>query len=540
MRRFTQVLLPLVGCVAAFAAGAWFSIERPGEERLAASANVGLKTVSRNEPGFSSDEEMLTVIMSALSEGDPLLRAHELHNALSRLSSGEFGILFDKAVQIEDRDRRGTLLGVLLARWAIVDPTGAEAAVSPYLKRYRSSMRNDWRSADTAVCMAWAGALPERALAEALAAFGARWAIDTAGWAIDSSAERDPVRQLELLAQFPANWLRDSFCESAIKALAEKDCAAAEARLDLLSKPQRRASVQSEILGKLAERDPAAALARLAALAPNLKPGADNFRLVTAVLRAAAKKDPTAAFEAVKGLPERFKTEAFRLVFAGWAQGHLDDALAWAEATGGDQSGAKSSLSYIAFSIDRDKTLAWLRTQPASSERDVMLTGGIRSAPVVEKLQLYDELTPRAKAEAAAMLVRSCFEKSPSFPADQIEPWINAQPPGPARKGAIQAFAYHQTPTSENVEALANQWSSGPDRDAALRGICSSIYDKDPQRALVFARRIGAHEVRESALENIAQSWLYRDESAARAWITSTPELSTDEKRVILRQFDER
>jgi hypothetical protein len=97
-------------------------------------------------------------------------------------------------------------------------------------------------------------------------------------------------------------------CEIAIKALAEKDCAAAEARLDLLSEPRLRTRLQSAILGKLAERDPAAALARLVAFGPDLKRSEDGFRLVTAVLRPAAEKDPAVAFKR-SGLPDRRRTE---------------------------------------------------------------------------------------------------------------------------------------------------------------------------------------------------------------------------------------
>jgi hypothetical protein len=482
----------------------------------------------------------LSVIMSAVSEDEPLLRAHRLHDALSRLSSAELGVLFGKALQVEDRARRSALLSVLLARWAIVDPTAVDVAVRPYLDRSRRKLRMDPRSADTAVCLAWAGALPERALTEAMTAPEARWAGEMARAAIGSLAEGDPVRQLELLAGLPASRLRDQMCKTAIEALVKKDCAAAEAHLDLLSEPRLRASVQSMILGKLAERDPAAALARLAAFAPDLKTGVDGFQLVAAVLAVAARKDPDAALEAVNGLPDGLKKWALHSALEGWAQGHLDDALAWAAANGVDQPDAKLYLSYVAFAIDRGKALAWLRTQPASSERDAMLRNGMWRATVEEMLQLYAELTPRGKAEAAAAdsLIRSYFNSRPSSPADEIEPWINALPPSPARKMAIRQFAYFQAQRSGEVDALADRWASGPDRDAALRGI--SWFLSDPQRALDFARRIGAPETRESVFEYIAQSWFNSDESAARAWITGTQELSAEQKRVILRQFDER
>jgi hypothetical protein len=557
MRRFAHFALPLLGFLIALATGAWFSIERRAaafsagvDQRLAAAPNGTPAPASERERAFPSDAEMLTEIMSAVSEEEPLLRAHRLHDALNRLNSAELAVLFEKAVQVEDRDQRGALLQVLLTRWASIDPTVADAAVRPYRDRFRTTLRNDWRSLDTAVCVAWAGALPERALAEAMAAPNAQWARQMAQAAIQSLAEGDAVRQLEALTRLPASRLRAEMCETAIKALAEKDSAAAEARLDLFPDPRQRARVQSEILGKLAERDPAAGLARLAALAPDLMRNTDGMRLVNAVLRAAATKDAAAALAAVNGLAEELQTHALGSALAGWAGEHPIDALTWASANGVDLSETKAfvhfgdnggvgwnSLLNVAFDSDRSKTLAWLRAQPASPERDSMLRDGIWSGTVEEKFQIFAELTPQGQADAAATVVQSSLRNG----IEQIEPWVKALSAGAARKSAIQSLAmYYANNTPERIEALADEWPAGPDRDAALRGIVSSFSNNDPRRAMEFARRVSAPEARQSTFESIAQNWLYRDEPTARAWITSAPELSAEQKRVLLRQFDER
>jgi len=59
--------------------------------------------------------------------------------------------LFARAVQVEDRDRRGAVLTALLARWAAIDLPAAAAAVKPYRDRLRSLMRIPWQSLDGAV-----------------------------------------------------------------------------------------------------------------------------------------------------------------------------------------------------------------------------------------------------------------------------------------------------------------------------------------------------------------------------------------------------
>jgi hypothetical protein len=46
--------------------------------------------------------------------------------------------------------------------------------------------------------------------------------------------------------------------------------------------------------------------------------------------------------------------------------------------------------------------------------------------------------------------------------------------------------------------------------------------------------------IREASFERIAQTWMFTNHAGARAWITSTPDLSAEQKRVLLRQADER
>ena len=555
MRRLARFALPLLVFAAGRGAGAWFSISRRAADfsagvvqRLAENADAAPAPIAKNARAFSSDEEMLTAMMSAVAEDEPLLRAHRLHDLLGRLGPAELAPLFDRVVRVEDLERRGAVLSAVLARWAALDPAGAAVAVRPYLDRFRATARRDWRGADTAVNAAWAQAQPEAALAEAMAAPDAPWAEATASAAIGSLAEGDPARQLGVLAHLPGSRMRDAMCENAIRSLAEKDTAAAEAGLELLTEPRQRARVQSEILGKLAERDATAALARLAALAPDLTPGTEGTRLVSAVLRAAAKKDPAAALAAVDGVPEELRTQALGAALVGWAGEHPVDALTWAAANGvdvaeakatvffGDGFGGSNSLLETAFENDHAKTLAWLRAQPVSAARDEMLRDGLSRGTTEERLEIYVDLTPAGRAGATEYVVRSLYQDNPQ----RAEAWAKAQPVGVARQAAITSIAAFQGSNApERLDALADAWPAGADRDAALRGIVWSSYN-EPQRGFSFARRVGDPAMREELLEHTARSWLYRDEPAARAWLAGATEFSAEQKRVLLRQFDER
>jgi hypothetical protein len=368
--------------------------------------------------------------------------------------------------------------------------------------------------------------------------------------AMRSLAGGEPAQQLDALARMPANRLRDTMCRNAIKALAEKDSEAAEAHLDLLPEPRQRALLRADILGKLAERDPSAGLARLAELAPDLTLGTVSSKLVTLVLRAAAQKDPNAALAVIKGIPEDLRTQAVGAALVGWAGEHPIDALTWAAGNGfsisetrtplflGESAGIVwQSLLGMAFQRDREKTLAWLRAQLASPERDAMLSEGIWSHTPDGALQIYEDLSAEGRAVVASRVVQSSLPNG----NDSVVQWIKTQPEGAARKHAIWAHALIQAGNSpERIETLADDWPAGPDRDAALRGIVWSLSQNDARRGLDFARRISGGAARESAFENIARSWLSRDRAAARAWVTGAPELSAEQKRVLLREFDER
>jgi hypothetical protein len=503
-----------------------------------------------NARAFPSDEEMLTAIMSAVADEGPLRRAHRLHELLGHLNSAELAVLFDHAVQVDDRERRSLLLPTLLARWATLDPAAAAAAVRPYRDRLRAMTRHPWQTLDAAVDEAWTRAQPEPALAEAMAAPDAPWARRTAGVAIEMLAEDDPARQLDTLSRLPASRLRGELCEGAIRNLANTDSAAAEARLDLISDPRRRARVHGEVLARLAGRDLAAGLARLAELAPDLQPGIGSTQLVTSVLLAAGKKDSAAALAALDGLPEELRKPALGAVLVGWTERDPMEALEWAAANGVDVNEAKAvgdfgdngfgswrTAIHAALDHDRDKLLDWLRTQPASPERDASFMTAIWRGTDEQRLGIYADLTPEGRLAAVGNVLDG-------FATDKIDraiAWVNSLPPGPERNSAIAAFANRQIENAPGqIATLADQWPAGPERDSALRAVATSVARNDPPQALDFARRVSGAIDRETAFASIANNWLGRDETVARAWLTATPELTAAEKRVILRQFAER
>lgn len=549
-------ILAIVALGAGLGCGRWLaSGVRGGESAAVASARLGKSAdaaalVEGSETrAFSTDEEMLTAIMSAVAEEEPLRRAHQLQGLLGRLGEAELAALFARSVRLEDYERRELLLSALLGRWAALDPAAATAAARPFRDRFRATARADWRGVDQAVYAAWTQAQPEAALAEAVAAPDASWAHSTVFNALAVLARGDPKAKLALLADLPAGRLRDAVSQHEIRSLAETDSAAAEAGIALLTEPRLRARMQAEVLGKLAARDPAAALARLAAAAPGLTGGREGVRLVTAVLKAAATQDPAAALAAVGDLPEDLQTQGRGAALVGWAEKQPSAALEWAAAHGVDVAGTRAmvdhgseeflgwnSLVGIALEKDRVATLAWLRTQPASVVRDGMLREALWRGTGEERLAAYAELTPVGRAGAIGSVVEAIYAEEPQ----RAEALVKAQPPGAARQSAISSLASVQAVrVPEERSAVAEAWPVGPDRDAALRGLSWGLYNDAPQ-ALTLVRRISDPALREATFERVAESWSYRDAPAARAWLATTTDLSPNQKRALLREWDER
>lgn len=523
--------------------GASFGQRQHGE--IAPTVMAGTMGSGRR---FATQEEMLTAIMGALTEDEELRRDYLLQEALGGLGSAELEKLFQHAVKVEDRERRDTLLTAVMARWAKIDPAGATAAARPYIELGGKNSYG-WRSLETAVVGAWARAMPEAAMAAASAAPdmpGAAVMVQNAG---SKLGEDDPLRRFEAVMRLPESQLRNSQCEIALRALAEKDSAAAEARLGMVRDPWKRDALHAEILRKLAKRDPSAALARLAELGPNLTTGSLGTLLVSAVLHDMGEQNPTQALAGAERLPEELRSRALGAALVGWARKEPRAALEWAASQGLDVASLKSTGSFSAnmvswsslvmasFGNDYAGTLDWLRTQPASVKRDQMLGDGIWSGNYEQRLAIYADLTPAGQVAQAGQMVESMARTN----LPQAEAWVHELPAGEARASAVKSLVNTQAEREpERLETLAEGWAAGADRDAALGEIASQLASKDAPRAMALARQIADSAKREIALESAFKGWAYKQEPAARAWLATATDFSAEHKRVLLRQLDDR
>ena len=348
----------------------------------------------------------------------------------------------------------------------------------------------------------------------------------------------------------PADSLRASLCEEALTELGKKDSAAAEAQLSLLTDPRRQDRVRSEIIKGLAERDPVAALTRVTEIAGEIGTGSRGIQLVSSVVGKAAAKDPEAALAAVQQLPEELRPVASQAAFVGRIERGPKEALEWARENGIDILSAKADITFgsgggswraamsAAFDIDREETLAWLREQPVSRERDSMLAGGLFGGTLDQRLAILSELTPEGRAENIGSVISGGWKSIDVNAAAKI---VDSLPAGAERVAAVEGLVSLQLKSDTgSVEDLVASYPPGLERDAAACGAATALSETNREQALAVAAQINEATRRETAYLKIVNSWLYRDRPAALAWISGTQVFEPDVQRALLRQIEER
>jgi hypothetical protein len=93
---------------------------------------------------------------------------------------------------------------------------------------------------------------------------------------------------------------------------------------------------------------------------------------------------------------------------------------------------------------------------------------------------------------------------------------------------------------SARADELIASYPPGPERDAATSGAVAALRNTNQVKAMELAARISDPALRETAYVNVARTWIYRDRTAALAWISTTQVINPELKRVLVRQAGER
>jgi hypothetical protein len=556
MRRAVILFFFILSFALGLGIGSWLGVERrastfsEGVRHRLAEAAAPLPASDRSQSAVQGSEELISSILSALREEQPLYRAHRLHELLSNLGSPELAVLFQRSLQLKGRERE-TILRPILARWEALDPAVAEEAMQPFVAKLRAGKPMLWGSIETSALDAWARARPELALACAAAnadAGSSRW---FARIALQTMAPGDPAKRLAILSGMPPTVLRSNLAEEALMEVSKVDAAAAEQHLELLTNVKQRDRIQAAILDNLADRDPEAALERVAEIATEVGCGTRGVQLVSSVFSKAALKDPQAVLAAAENLPEGLRSAASGAALVGWIDKSPREALEWGQQNGVDIRNARASVSFgstevvgwrtaifVAFEKDREGALAWLREQPLSPERDALLGEGLYSSTLEQRIAIYNELTPEARIDKMRAIILGGYKAND---LQGTEKFVEGLPAGLERTRAVESLVGLQVDgDTARADQIISAYPPGPERDAAAMGAVNALSQKNQQRALECASQIGDSTRREEAYVALARTWLVRDRPGALAWLNTTQFLDSEVKRVLLRQANER
>jgi hypothetical protein len=492
---------------------------------------------------FASENEAMTAVFSAMNEKNPLRRAFEIYEALSRLDSAQLAAMANHIEALRDQRQRA-LLGPLLRRWQMVNADAAEAWTRTFTDRYVAT----GQSRDREVILAWSRAAPERALELALHTSDQALGAQIANAAVSALAGDHPAAISERLSQLPAGKLRERALAQNLAVWAEKDPAAAYAELPRLAPGRLADETRITVMKKWASTEPGTALQELEKLAPTLPASLYGNPLVRNVLSAVAENDPQVALSAIARLPENLRESATIAALVSWAGKDGVAALAWANAhhvpldatsfqQNSDVPGVLSwSLADCAIESDKEEVAKWIRALPPSEERSRAILSILDDASPEQARELFGEL-PGAWQQSA---ISQTIWRGVSSDPDGTERWAMEMPNGPVRRLAIEALtAANLRLAREALDDILQRFQSSQDRDAVLNG-AADAFTSEPRRAVEFAAQIENAPLRERAFRTIAGDWLSNDRAAATAWLLQTREISEESKRVLFRRADDR
>ena len=308
-----------------------------------------------------------SAMVSALREPNELRRVHDLMEAVSQMGLREISSALALAQKLSGQERE-SLMPVLVARWAEIDPAAAAQFTLTLPESVSRSMTmratlGVWIATSPDAAMAWASALPpgqqrSRTIADVVRAL----------------AQRDPVSAMHFLDRLPKDRARDNSSFNVFSEWAKSDPrAAADYWLKAIptSGPDVNGTL-AQIAGLWARSDPQEALtwARL------LPESAAKNNTLGSIIGAMAGKDPQQAVSQLAQLPAASQASAAGEVARQWAQNDATAAATWAGRLPEGEARANAFRSIAQTWTDQDpvKTASWLDRLPASQSRDAAVS----------------------------------------------------------------------------------------------------------------------------------------------------------------------
>ncbi len=380
---------------------------------------------------------------------------------------------------------------------------------------------------DPAAALAWASALsdPERRKTAFRSAFAA-WASESPDDAkrsalalapgeeqdvalaavVNSTAREDPAQAMEMIAKITGTGTRDLALQSLSLSLID----------GIVPQTQQAASA-------------------IEAMAP----GYVRDRVTRWVANKWANADPGAALEWVTAQPlSEGRVAAIQSVVSAWGKHDPRSALGWLlkhEPPTGESSGTQGLVGNWLVR-NESEALTYLRSLPDGKAKDLVLADALQhtasrgAAPRAAEL-FATTLSVDAQRRASAGVATSWSESDPAAAAD----WAAniGDPQASARACEVVAAAWAQRDLVKTTVWL-DRLPAGPARDAAIASFASVASGVDAHGALEWAGAVADRTQRDKVMEKMLQSWVARDQAAARAWLSNSSTVAKDVRDRIL------
>jgi hypothetical protein len=529
--------------------GYYFGAERPRASRITNSE----KAFSNSVPDETAKAFSSTTV-SRLMEGKSEFRAQGiLHQYADTLDAAAMPGAVTEAMQLP-LHYRNIALTVLFARWAELDSAAATKYVdllpaSADPSKLRGIVLEAWAKKDFAGALAWARSLEKGASrAEALTLLAAQlaksdpseamklventfhpwqagnayqkifgeWAkTDFAGAlaaareitnlhlrssalraALAQHVETDPRAVLSFVRHSNDNDLRWGIGVLATRRWFERDFAAAREYVLTLPAGQFRGAGLGAMGGAMAQSDPRKGLADAAELSER-----DRETVTCCILESWSHKDPAAAIEAARGLPE----------------GELRD-------------GAIGRVAQIVVASDANAAFALIEEIPEGPLRDLLSSSIATYLGETEPARAAEWYSRMVSGKDREEGLTQILSKWTRFDPDAALNWAAGRPNASDLAEVIQYMARELTGDEpDKIVARIEQLPIDAHR-AAVRGVAQRWSFSDPEAAAAWARGLRDEKAQANAMGALAGEWGNREPAAAARWIESLPSgLARDE-----------
>jgi hypothetical protein len=259
-------------------------------------------------------------------------------------------------------------------------------------------------------------------------------------------------------------------------------------------------------------------------LAPETLPAVEKIKFLNRALSKWSEVDPVAAAGFLDASPSAGKgLLGARVTIAGnWAESDPEAALAWVQT----HAEGRELATVMSGVIN-----GWWHTDPRAAEAYVASHLDTLGQQTIINLtrQLISQDVQQAKDWAAALPNVEARRRTGYFIAAQLassDPkaagdWA-ASLPDDVRRTVIDGVI--NTWIRKDPQEAA-QWLNtlaGPPRDEAVTAFSSAIAPKDPAAALTWAATVSDARLRDVSMQRIAEGWIRRNSTQARAWIQTS------------------